>query len=215
MNSFTDTEIDTLELPKIEEKPKQENIVQPDEQNIVKFVGNKNIVSALTSQFFAEKECDAIIKECVKELWEDSSLKKIRKATQQSLPMNDKGWPYTKVLELAKQANEKNFKMQLAGFFQADNPQIVCYKNKDFYNYHLDIGNNAPFRKLTFIIQLSDTKDYDGGHIELMNMTTDNKLFRQKGQIIIFPSFVPWRVTKVTKGVRNSIEGWIHGPSYI
>ena len=24
MNSFTDTEIDTLELPKIEEKPKQE-----------------------------------------------------------------------------------------------------------------------------------------------------------------------------------------------
>ena len=30
MNSFTDTEIDTLELPKIEEKPKQENIVQPD-----------------------------------------------------------------------------------------------------------------------------------------------------------------------------------------
>ena len=49
MNSFTDTEIDTLELPKIEEKPKQENIVQPDEQNIVKLVGNKNIVSALQS----------------------------------------------------------------------------------------------------------------------------------------------------------------------
>ena len=65
MNSFTDTEIDTLELPKIEEKPKQENIVQPDEQNVVKLVGNKNIVSILTSQFFAEKEGDAIMKECV------------------------------------------------------------------------------------------------------------------------------------------------------
>ena len=62
MNSFTDSEIDTLELPKIEEKPKQENIVQPDEKNIVKLVGNKNIVSILTSQFFAEKECDAILK---------------------------------------------------------------------------------------------------------------------------------------------------------
>ena len=57
MNSFTDSEIDTLELPKIEEKPKQENIVQPYEKNIVKLVGNKNIVSILTSQFFAEKEC--------------------------------------------------------------------------------------------------------------------------------------------------------------
>ena len=221
MNSFTDTEIDTLEIPKKEEEEKtaikaaKENIVEPDDKNVVKLVGNKNIVSILTSQFFAEKECDAIVKETVKELWVDSSLKGVRKATQQSLPMNDKGWPYSKVLELAQQANDKNFKMQLAGFFQADNPQIVTYKNKDFYNYHLDIGNNAPFRKLTFIIQLSDTKDYDGGHIELMNMTTDNKLFRQKGQIIIFPSFVPWRVTKVTKGVRNCIEGWLHGPSYV
>ena len=55
MNSFTDSEIDTLELPKIEEKPKQENIVQPDEKNIVKLVGNKNIVSILTSQFFCRK----------------------------------------------------------------------------------------------------------------------------------------------------------------
>ena len=23
------------------------------------------------------------------------------------------------------------------------------------------------------------------------------------------------RVTKVTKGVRNCIEGWLHGPSYV
>ena len=126
MSTFTDSEIDTLELPKEEEKKEktQENIIEPDDKNIVKLVGNKNIVSILTSQFFAEKECDAIVKETVKELWVDSSLKGVRKATQQSLPMNDKGWPYTKVLELAKQANDKNFKMQLAGFYQADNPQI-------------------------------------------------------------------------------------------
>ena len=122
MSTFTDSEIDTLELPKEEKKEEtqEKNIVEPDDKNIVKLVGNKNIVSILTSQFFAEKECDAIVKETVKELWIDSSLKKVRKATQQSLPMNDKGWPYTKVLELAQQANDKNFKMQLAGFYQAD-----------------------------------------------------------------------------------------------
>ena len=117
MNSFTDTEIDTLEIPKKEEEEKtaikaaKENIVEPDDKNVVKLVGNKNIVSILTSQFFAEKECDAIVKETVKELWVDSSLKGVRKATQQSLPMNDKGWPYSKVLELAQQANDKNFKI--------------------------------------------------------------------------------------------------------
>ena len=134
MNTFTDSEIDTLELPKKEEEKKEEpqekNIVEPDDKNIVKLVGNKNIVSILTSQFFAEKECDAIVKETVKELWIDSSLKGVRKATQQSLPMNDKGWPYTKILELAQQANDKNFKMQLAGFYQADNPQIVVIRTK-------------------------------------------------------------------------------------
>ena len=85
MSAFTDSEIDTLELPKEEEKKEktQENIIEPDDKNIVKLVGNKNIVSILTSQFFAEKECDAIVKETVKELWIDSSLKKVRKATQQ------------------------------------------------------------------------------------------------------------------------------------
>ena len=102
MSTFTDSEIDTLELPKKEEEKKEEpqekNIVEPDDKNIVKLVGNKNIVSILTSQFFAEKECDAIVKETVKELWVDSSLKGVRKATQQSLPMNDKGWPYTCLL---------------------------------------------------------------------------------------------------------------------
>ena len=65
MSKFTDTEIDTLELPKEEEKKEEtqeKNIVEPDDKNIVKLVGNKNIVSILTSQFFAEKECDAIVK---------------------------------------------------------------------------------------------------------------------------------------------------------
>ena len=223
MNSFTETvDVETVEKPK--PKPKSQ-IVKPNKDNVVELRGNKNIISVLTSEFLKSKECDAILKECVLELWLNSDVvgqsdkgrkkKKLREATQQNLPMNEKGWPYTKVLELTQQANIKNFKMNVAGFFQADNPQIVRYKNKSFYDWHLDIGNNAPFRKLTFIVQLSDSDDYDGGNLELMNMITDGNLFRIKGQIIIFPSFVPWRITKVTKGVRNAIEGWIHGPSFV
>ena len=134
MNSFTDTEIDTLELPKVEEKPKEENIVQPDDKNVIKLVGNKNIVSILTSQFFAEKECDAIVKETVKELWVDSSLKGVRKATQQSLPMNDKGWPYSKVLELAQQANDKNFHVFVGqvGYWLPWNPEADDIANQEY-----------------------------------------------------------------------------------
>ena len=37
MSTFTDSEIDTLELPKEEKKEKtQENIIEPDDKNIVK-----------------------------------------------------------------------------------------------------------------------------------------------------------------------------------
>ena len=38
MSTFTDSEIDTLELPKEEEKKEktQENIIEPDDKNIVK-----------------------------------------------------------------------------------------------------------------------------------------------------------------------------------
>ena len=67
-------------LKKKKKKNPRKNIVEPDDKNIVKLVGNKNIVSILTSQFFAEKECDAIVKETVKELWVDSSLKKSKKS---------------------------------------------------------------------------------------------------------------------------------------
>ena len=48
-------------------------------------------------------------------------------------------------------------------------------------------------------------------------LTSDarTKAFRQKGVCIIYPSFLPHRVTKVTKGTRHAIVGWIHGPTYI
>ena len=37
---------------------------------------------------------------------------------------------------------------------------------------------------------------------------------REKGTIVVFPSFVQHRVTPITKGVRQSIVGWVSGPPY-
>ena len=110
MNSFTETvDVETVEKPK--PKPKSQ-IVKPNKDNVVELRGNKNIISVLTSEFLKSKECDAILKECVLELWLNSDVvgqsdkgrkkKKLREATQQNLPMNEKGWPYTKVLELTQ-----------------------------------------------------------------------------------------------------------------
>ena len=100
-------------------------------------------------------------------------------------------------------------------------PPKRLYTREDLPNFFVD--KDLKLQRLERITNLLDgvllkpcwRMGDDGGHIELMNMNTDNKLLRQKGQIIIFPSFVPWRVTKVTKCVRNCIEGWLHGPSYV
>ena len=63
-------------------------------------------------------------------------------------------------------------------------------------------------------IQLSDADAYEGGDLQFM---INNKIVnapREKGTIIIFPSFVMHRVTPITKGTRQSIVGWVSGPPY-
>jgi len=82
------------------------------------------------------------------------------------------------------------------------------------YDWHVDTGNEVCHRKLSFTIQLSDSKDYKGGDIEFIGSKVDKEAFRQRGVCIIYPSFLPHRITKVTKGVRHAIVGWIHGPTF-
>ena len=51
-------------------------------------------------------------------------------------------------------------------------------------------------------------------------MTPDNIKFRaqqearEQGSIIIFPSFVYHQVTPVRRGMRQSLVGWISGPTF-
>ena len=70
-------------------------------------------------------------------------------------------------------------------------------------------------RKLSFVVQLSDPDDYEGGNLQLMD-EGDKTYFapREKGTIIIFDSRTKHRVTKVKKGIRKSIVGWVSGPRW-
>jgi PKHD-type hydroxylase len=43
----------------------------------------------------------------------------------------------------------------------------------------------------------------------------DKKKLREKGTILVFPSFVYHRVTEVTKGDRFSLVGWYEGNDWI
>lgn len=215
-------------MPKIKKKTKakvtkKKKIVTKEENNQqskVQLQANNQFCSILHTTFFDKKQCDAITNQAVEELWMSGETigggvnKKVRHVEQQVLPINEKGWPLTRILELAKQANNARYKFDMAGFLDVDAPMLMRYEKGGHYDWHVDTGNEVCHRKLSFTIQLSDSKDYQGGDIEFIGSKVDTKAFRQKGVCIIYPSFLPHRITKVTKGVRHAIVGWIHGPTF-
>lgn len=135
-------------------------------------------------------------------------------------------WIYDWILPYVHQQNkEANWN------FSLDYPeeiQFTKYKENHFYNWHQDHLHKADSsvddqRKISVVIPLSNSDEYEGGNLEFCdpivpptkkeNIISDD-LFRQRGNIILFPSFVYHRVTKVTKGQRLSIVMWIRGEKW-
>ena len=214
-SSFTTPEEDNKEL-----------ISPPNSPLPNKIKSNIQVCSVVhAEEFLNDNQCDAILKSTVDELWVDGGVegniqgkkgtKSIRSCKQQGLPMTTEGWPYTYILDIIQQANKMKYSFDLSGFMNYDSPMVIKYKNKDHYDWHIDVGKDYSNRKLSFIIQLSDSDEYEGGDIEFLGMITKTEEFRKKGTIIIFPSFLGHRITPIKKGVRHAIVGWVHGPTFV
>jgi PKHD-type hydroxylase len=124
------------------------------------------------------------------------------------------GWLYTKIAGLVRKANTTNFNLALT---HMETLQYTMYNDvsESYYGQHIDqlIEFNKPTkRKLSFSIQLTPSEGYDGGNLEIYN-GTDFVTPRGLGDMIFFESHVLHEVTKVTKGTRHSLVGWVHGPN--
>ena len=85
------------------------------------------------------------------------------------------------------------------------------------YDWHQDViwQNDEPYdRKLSIIIQLSDAEGYVGGDFEFFGFPSPGPDFRNKGSVLVFPSFLHHRVLPVTSGVRHSLVSWVVGPKF-
>ena len=94
--------------------------------------------------------------------------------------------------------------------------QYSEYSIGQFYKEHIDMLYQAPnqgVRKLSFTVQLTDPKEYDGGDVIIKN-GTNAPIHKNKGTIIFFPSYVLHEVKPVTKGTRHALVGWITGPAF-
>ena len=95
---------------------------------------------------------------------------------------------------------------------------MLKYNPGGKYDWHQDVVyKHRKQRKYTFIIQLSDSNEYEGGDLEFfptIKMNIDKDKAREKGTMIVFSSFLYHRITPITEGYRYSIVGWISGPPW-
>jgi PKHD-type hydroxylase len=135
-------------------------------------------------------------------------------------PNNETKFMYDKLVNLAKDANSKMWNFNITNLF--DKLQFTEYsynsedKQQSHYDWHMDFGGTglATTRKLSCSIQLTDPEEYEGCDLEFMVHRSIVKAPRKKGCIIFFPSYLTHRVTPITKGKRESLVIWFHGPTF-
>ena len=66
-------------------------------------------------------------------------------------------------------------------------------------------------RKISISVLLNDPAEYEGGDLEISTGTTNRLAARNKGAVILFPSYALHRVLPITKGTRYSLVAWIVG----
>ena len=121
-------------------------------------------------------------------------------------------WVFEKISSVIKSVNEQYFGFDINGLTEPI--QLTNYKSEErgTYGWHSDRGP-PEIRKLSFIMQLSDPEEYEGGELQL-NTGAIMNVPKKRGYIIIIPSFVLHQVTPVTKGSRQSLVSWISGPEF-
>ena len=136
-------------------------------------------------------------------------------------------WIYQKVIDQIHIDNSNLWRFDIN--YNKPHFQYTEYNGNQqgHYDWHTDSGPNfASHRKVSITLQLSDSEEYEGGFLQLFNFYNLPQIHlqnipnnpnyiqsikKQQGALTIFPSFIPHRVTPVTKGIRKSLVLWVGG----
>lgn len=172
----------------------------------------------LWDQGFDQESCDFICNELVTKTQQatigvsgSDVNESIRSSRVQWLTDNE--WLRNRLWDHIRMANDNAFDFHL---HDIENIQYTEYHADDegHYDWHIDTFWDADHkhdRKLSVTIQLSDSGDYEGGDFECEIESPCN---RNRGTVVVFPSYLRHRVTPVTKGVRKSLVCWVNGPRW-
>jgi PKHD-type hydroxylase len=133
------------------------------------------------------------------------------------LGQNEIIWLNKKLINLINFVNDSFYKFDLQ---YLESIQLTKYDEsyKGFYCQHMDTDTilQHTCRKLSFVIQLSDLDEFEGGEFYYMNKneTEAHPSFFKKGNAVFFPSCINHEVKPVTKGTRYTLVGWVCGPRW-
>jgi len=122
----------------------------------------------------------------------------------------DTKWLYDRLGSLIHTLNAQHWRFELGGL---EAIQVARYGVGDGYDWHVDLGpGQASMRKLSISIQLSEADAYEGGDLQFPD--GPERLARNRGDALVFPSFMHHRVAPITAGERWSVVAWIVGPPF-
>lgn len=173
-----------------------------------------DIVSINKSSLFSKEECEKILNSSIEELWLPARVigdGKLHVGRRQKVRGDVTGFPFMNIRSVTKKANDEIYDFNLLGIIDQDFPQVFKYSEKEYYDWHFDLNIMMPSRKITFIINLTDPAEYQGGAIEFLNIDTADSNIDEQGLCLIFPSYIPYRINPIKKGIKHILVGHIHG----
>ena len=91
--------------------------------------------------------------------------------------------------------------------------QYSEYRIGDYFDWHIDTNQftGTNIRKVSFSLGLSNKNEYEGGDLIIKSSDQETHYKLDRGDIIVFPSWMLHKVTPITKGKRRVVVGWGEG----
>lgn len=173
---------------------------------------------AYWTEAFTPEECQKIIdyaNKFEKIKGTISSENEINKDTRESeivwlSPDPEIRWVYERLTAIIDRLNNDYFGFDIFGMIEG--LQFTEYNEPSgHYKKHVDCMLGDIVRKLSFVVQLSNSGDYDNGNLVLHIEEEPKPMIRNQGTLLLFPSYTLHEVTPVTEGKRYSLVGWVTG----
>jgi predicted 2-oxoglutarate/Fe(II)-dependent dioxygenase YbiX len=190
-------------------------------------------ISVVCQPLLTEAECDRLIRSAPDESWEGATILTPAGTAADAAPIRRCRQSRSFDPELARRIETAvarlgadHFRFQLTGTSVLDATALVRYAAGDHFAWHIDNGAaGAPFatRKLSFVVQLTDPREYEGGDLEIAMyaqpygedaFAAHRSRMRERGVLTVFASFHLHRVRPIERGTRHALIGWLHGPPF-